>query len=73
MRIERKKIFLSLFPIIFMLLLTIMLLRFVYGRGEQLGGDENEKKTPSFSNSIGVELSEIAQKSIGLKVVEADI
>lgn len=74
MKIKRKKIFHSFFIITFMLLLAISLSRLVYGHDEeQLGGNENGKKAPSPSNSIGVELSEIAQKSIGLKVVEADI
>lgn len=72
MRIKRE-IFLSLFTILFVTLLAISLSRFVYGHGEgQLGGDENEKKAPSTSDNTGVELSEIAQKSIGLKVVEAE-
>ena len=75
MRIERKKIFLSLFAIVLVLLLTITFSHLLYGHGEeeQLGGNENEKKGPSPSNNIGIELSDIAQKSIGLKVVEADI
>ncbi len=71
MKIERKKIFISLFTILFVLILTMTQSRLVYGHDEeQLGGEK--KATPS-SDSIGVELSEIAQKSIGLKVVEAEI
>ncbi|MBI2486769.1 MAG: efflux RND transporter periplasmic adaptor subunit [Deltaproteobacteria bacterium] len=75
MRIGKKKIFASLFAIIFVFLLTITLSRFVYGHGEeeQLGGENENKGSSSISNSAGVELSDIAQKSIGLKVVEADI
>jgi multidrug efflux pump subunit AcrA (membrane-fusion protein) len=71
---NKKKISLSLFTIIFVFLLTITLSRFVYGHGEgQLGGEENEKKPSSTSSNTSVELSDIAQKSIGLKVVKADI
>jgi len=74
MKIKRKNIFHSFFIITFMLLLAISLSRLVYGHGEeQLGGAGGEKKATPSSDSIGVELSEIAQKSIGLKVVEADI
>ena len=74
MRINRKQIYLPLFTVVFMLLIAITLSQLVYGHGEeQLGGKEGEKKATPISNSIGVELSEIAQKSIGLKVVEADI
>lgn len=74
MRNKRKKFFLLLFTAAFTLLLTMMLSQLVYGHGEgQLGGDENERKTSSTSNNTGVELSDIAQKSIGLKVVEADM
>jgi multidrug efflux pump subunit AcrA (membrane-fusion protein) len=74
MRNKTKKIFISLFTIVFILLLTITLSRFVHGHGEeQLGSSEEKKTTPTSSNSTGIELSEIAQKSIGLKVVKADI
>src|SRR3989304_7592708 len=74
MKIKRKNIFHSFFIITFMLLLAISLSRLVYGHGEeQLGGAGGEKKATPSSDSIGVELSDIAQKSIGLKVVEADI
>ena len=72
MRIERKKIFLSLFTIIFILLLAIAFSHLVYGHDEEQLGGKN-KGGSSTSDSVGVELSEIAQKSIGLKVVEADI
>jgi multidrug efflux pump subunit AcrA (membrane-fusion protein) len=73
MRIRKKKILTSLFTIIFMSLAIITPSRFVYGdgEGEQLGGEE--KGTASTTESAGVELSDIAQKSIGLKVVEADM
>ncbi len=73
MKIERKKIFLSFFTVIFVLLLTISLSQLVYGHGdeERLGGEN--KGSSSISNNTGVELSDIAQKSIGLKVVEAHI
>src|SRR3990170_1993033 len=74
MRTNRKQNYLPLFTVGFMLLITITLSQLVYGHGEeQLGGKEGEKKATPISNSIGVELSDIAQKSIGLKVVEADI
>src|SRR3989304_9769656 len=74
MRTNRKQNYLPLFTVGFMLLITITLSQLVYGHGEeQLGGKEGEKKASPISNSIGVELSDIAQKSIGLKVVEADI
>ncbi|MGH7799988.1 MAG: efflux RND transporter periplasmic adaptor subunit [Thermodesulfobacteriota bacterium] len=72
MRIERKRFFLTLFTIIFILLLAIALSHLVYGRSEeQLGGEK--EGGPSISDSVGVELSDVAQKSIGLKVVEADM
>jgi multidrug efflux pump subunit AcrA (membrane-fusion protein) len=75
MRIKRKKIFVSLFTIIFILLFTITFSRHVHGHGEeQLGSEEKKSSTsPSSDSSVGIELSEISQKSIGLKVVEADI
>ncbi|MER3447504.1 MAG: efflux RND transporter periplasmic adaptor subunit [Candidatus Dadabacteria bacterium] len=67
-----RRAFLLPFISVFALFLTIMPPHIVYGHGEgRLGGDENEKKVPS--NNIGVELSDIAQKSIGLKVVQAEI
>lgn len=70
----KRKIFLSLFTIAFALVLTVTLSRFVYGHGEgHIGGEQNEEKATSTSNVTGVELSNIAQKSIGLKVVEADL
>ena len=71
MRIERKKFFLTLFTIIFILLLAIALSHLVYGHSEEQLGGEKEGGT-SISDSVGVELSDVAQKSIGLKVVEAD-
>ena len=72
MKIERKKIFISLFTIFFVLILTMTQSRLVYGHDEEQLGGEKKGGSPT-SNSAGVELSEIAQKSIGLKVVEADI
>jgi hypothetical protein len=70
MRIEKKKNSLSLFTYIFMLLLTIN----ISGCKEREHEEGEEKKAvPLPSNSIGVELSEIAQKSIGLKVGQAEI
>jgi membrane fusion protein, heavy metal efflux system len=69
-----KRILLLPCAAIFMLILATTFSQFVYGHGEgQLGGDENEKKASAPSNNSGVELSEIAQKSIGLKVTEAGI
>src|SRR3990172_8509459 len=72
MKIERKKIFISLFTILFVLILTMTQSRLVYGHDEEQLGGEKKGGSPT-SNSAGVELSDIAQKSIGLKVVEADI
>lgn len=73
MRIRKKKIFLSLFTIIIMSLPITALSRSAYGHGEgeQLG--EESEGSSSASDNVGVELSDIAQKSIGLKVVEADL
>lgn len=66
--------FLSPFIFVFTLLLAIAFSQLVYGHGEgQLGGGENKRNTSSSSNNIGVELSDIAQKSIGLKTVVATI
>jgi len=75
MRFEKKKIFFSLFTIGFVLLLTMTLSRRVYGDGEeQIVGDSKKENVPPVSfNNVSIELSEIAQKSIGLKLVEADI
>lgn len=73
MKTEEMKKFFSLFTIIFVLLLTITLSQLVYGHGEEQLGGEKKGEGGSVSESVGVELSDIAQKSIGLKVVEADI
>lgn len=70
MRIEKKKNSLSLFTFIFMLLLTIN----ISGCKDKEHEEGEEKKAvPLPSNSIEVELSEIAQKGIGLKVGQAEI
>jgi multidrug efflux pump subunit AcrA (membrane-fusion protein) len=67
----KREIFLPLFTIFFVLVLALSLSRFVYGHGEgQLYGSEDEKKANSGGNSV--EISEVSQKSIGLKVVEAE-
>src|SRR5579885_3045057 len=59
------------FPTFFVLVLALSLSRFVYGHGEgQLYGGEDEKRAISSGNSV--EISEVSQKSIGLKVVEAE-
>ena len=73
MRNGKKKILISLFNITLIFLATITPSRFVYGHGEgeQLGGES--EGSSSSSENAGVELSDIAQKSIGLKVVEADM
>lgn len=68
----RPKIYLSLPTILVTIFLTITHSYFVYGHGEDQFGGEN-KETSSISPSAGVVLSDIAQKSIGLKLVEADI
>ncbi|MGH7807246.1 MAG: efflux RND transporter periplasmic adaptor subunit [Thermodesulfobacteriota bacterium] len=72
MKIEQKKKLPSLYVTIFVLLLTITLSQLVHGHGEEELGGEN-KGGGSIPDSSGVELSDIAQKSIGLKLVEADI
>ena len=60
----------SVFIIGFALLTAIALPQFAHGHGEgQLGTNDST----SGSGNGGVELSDTAQKSIGLKVVEADI
>ncbi len=67
----KREIFLPLFTIFFVLVLALSLSRFVYGHGEgQLYGGEDEKRAISSGNSV--EISEVSQKSIGLKVVEAE-
>jgi membrane fusion protein, heavy metal efflux system len=76
----RRKFFLSIFTIVFSLLLTITISQFFYGCGKEREEEEQEqldqegggKNVPS-PNNTGVELSEVAQESIGLKVVEAEI
>jgi len=73
MKFKRKKVFFLLFTIAFILLLNIALSRRVHGHGEEQLGSEEKKSAPASSDSVGIELSEISQKSIGLKVVEADI
>jgi multidrug efflux pump subunit AcrA (membrane-fusion protein) len=77
MRTEEKKLFHPFLSIIFMFLLTITVLQFLYGCGEEHANEKDEEgkatSPPSISNNVGVELSEIAQKSIGLKVAEAEI
>lgn len=77
MKIERKQILLSLFAVVFVLILTIMVSQFLYGCSEEHRGEKDEEEKLPISSSINsqasVELSDIAQKSIGLKVVEADI
>jgi membrane fusion protein, heavy metal efflux system len=80
MRVKRK-IFLSIFTLVFPLLLVMVASQFLYGcskereeeEKKQLDQEGGEKNVPSPSSNIGVELSEIAQKSIGLKVVQAEI
>ena len=72
MKIERKKILISLFTIFFVLLLTMIQSRLTYGHDEEQLGGEKEGGI-SISDSVGVELSDESQKSIGLKVVETDI
>jgi len=72
MKIKRKKILLSFFTVTCVLLLTITFSLLTYGHDEEQLGGKN-KGGSSTSDSVGVELSEIAQKSIGLKVVETDI
>jgi len=66
MLIDRNRIYYSLFILFSVFLLTITLSRYVHGQGEG-------KDTASTSESSGVELSDISQKSIGLKLVEADV
>ncbi len=73
MKSKIKKIFLSLFIVTFVLLLSITPSQLVYGHGEEQLGGEKKGEGGFVSESVGVELSAIAQKSIGLKVVEADI
>lgn len=72
MRNKTKKILFSLFTIFFTLLLTITHSPLVHGHGEEQLGGEKKGGSP-VPDSAGVELSEIAQKSIGLRLVEADI
>jgi membrane fusion protein, heavy metal efflux system len=68
----RNSIYILVFITVFALLAAITSSQFAYGHGEdQLGGEE--KDTAPTSESTGVELSDIAQKSIGLKVVETDM
>lgn len=68
----RNNAYISVFITAIALLTAIASPQFANAHGdEQLGGEE--KDTVSTSNSTGVELSDIAQKSIGLKVVEADL
>jgi len=72
MKIQKSKTYIIIFASILLLLLTLPLSKLVYGHGEEQLGGEKEGGT-SISDSVGVELSDIAQKSIGLKVVEADM
>lgn len=60
----------SVFITAFVLLTAIGLPQFANGNGEEQLGTKDS--TPSSGNG-GVELSDIAQKSIGLKLVEADV
>lgn len=75
MRIEKRRNFFLLFTIVFALLLAVSPSGLVHGHGEEKLGDNAEKKEAASSSTkiIGIELSKISQKSIGLKVVEADI
>ncbi|MCH8013957.1 MAG: efflux RND transporter periplasmic adaptor subunit [Candidatus Dadabacteria bacterium] len=66
MLMDRNRIYFSLFILLSVFLLTITLSRYVHGQGEG-------KDTASTSGSSGVELSDISQKSIGLKLVEAEV
>ncbi|MEE9251861.1 MAG: efflux RND transporter periplasmic adaptor subunit [Thermodesulfobacteriota bacterium] len=75
MRIEKRRFFFSLFAVVFASLLAVSPSGLVNGLSEEKPGDNAEKKGAASSSTkiIGIELSKIAQKSIGLKVVEADI
>ena len=57
MKIERKKILISLFTIFFVLLLTMIQSRLTYGHDEEQLGGEKEGGI-SISDSVGVELSD---------------
>lgn len=68
----RNNTYITVFITAFSLLAVIVSPQFANADGEEkLGGVE--KDTVSTSESTGIELSDIAQKSIGLKVVEADL
>lgn len=63
---------LSLFIFLMTVSFTVTFSLDVHGNGdEQLGGEE--KSTPSISEDHGVELSDISQKSIGLKLADAEL
>lgn len=66
MLMDRNRIYFSLFILLSVFLLTITLSRYVHGQDEG-------KDTAFTSGSSGVELSDISQKSIGLKLVEAEV
>lgn len=69
---KKNKLFLSLFVFLMMVFFTATFSPYAHGHGdEQLGGEE--KSTPTISEDHGVELSEISQKSIGLKLADAEL
>ncbi|TDI82101.1 MAG: efflux RND transporter periplasmic adaptor subunit [Betaproteobacteria bacterium] len=75
MRTGKNWILAAFFTITFALLLVLMLSEFTHVQAkDQTGGDNNkETAAPVSSNEVSIELSEIAQKSIGLKIEVADI
>ncbi|MGH7884945.1 MAG: efflux RND transporter periplasmic adaptor subunit [Thermodesulfobacteriota bacterium] len=76
MKIRKKKVLISSIIVFYLLFFSISLI--AYGHGDQLGEDDHEEeKSPATIGTTekfdtGVELSQIAQNSIGLKTADAD-